>query len=184
MTKTDTFANIIAEYYNEIKRKFISGLKDKGYKFDEDILSDTFISCNTALKEKLLTKEEAVKYFWTSYINKIKSQPARNIIYMDEITPINEEDEYIEYDEFGAVSEYNMDIDNIYNYILDKVEEKFGIDIVNVWTKHVCDNKKISELREEYNDVNVEYQIKKVRKYVDKLIKTDKILMEMIKNFR
>lgn len=183
MTKTNTFANIVAENYSEIKRNFISGLKGKSYKFDEDILSDTFISCNTSLKDKLLTKEDAIKYFWTSYINKLKSQPVRNTVYIDEIVTLDE-DCNANYDDFGFVAEYDNDIDDIYNYILDKLYEKFGEYFTNIWKQHVCDNKKTNDLIVEYSDSDLNYQFKKIRRYIDKLLKTDNTLMEMIKNFK
>ena len=45
---TSNFADIIASNYEEIKRNFKSGLRDRGYDWDEDLMNDAFISCNSA----------------------------------------------------------------------------------------------------------------------------------------
>ena len=116
MDMVETFANIIANNYEEIKKKLITGLKNKNYKYDEDLMQDTILCCITSLKDKPMTKEEAIKYFWTSYINKLKTQPPTIYVYMEDM--VEEQDDEIKYDEFGICESYNKDIDVIYDYVV------------------------------------------------------------------
>ena len=67
------FSDIVAENFNEIYKNFRIGLKSKGYAFSEDIMNDAFISCVTTLKDKQMSKQEALKYYWTAYINRFKT---------------------------------------------------------------------------------------------------------------
>ena len=34
---------------------------------------DTYIKCDNVLEDKIMDKKEALKYFWTAYINKLKN---------------------------------------------------------------------------------------------------------------
>ena len=87
-----TFSDLVRMNYDSIVQNFKSGLKRQGYVYDEDIMNDAFISCVNALKDKLMTQDEAIKYYWTSYINKLKTKSKHK--YYEEVW--DEEDEELE----------------------------------------------------------------------------------------
>ena len=120
---TTTFAEVVAHNYDEIKRNFKAGLKDKGYPWDEDIMNDAFISCNSALKDKPITKSDAIKYYWTAYINKFKSQKLKE----EDIASLDD----IDYD---CIDEpYINDIDKIYDIVIAELQDEFGIRETYIW---------------------------------------------------
>ena len=124
-TTKSHFADIIADNFYEIIDNFKRGLKSKGFGYDEDILSDTFISCNTVLKDKLMTKEEGINYFWVAYLNKLKThaQQKSNVVYIDDLTFDGE----VECPELDIIDEtYNKDIDILYDYIMEIKENYTG----------------------------------------------------------
>lgn len=182
--KTNTFADIIAENFEEIRNNFKKGLINKGYSFDEDLMNDAFISCNDTLKDKELTKTEAIKYYWTAYINKFKTAEANKkpIVSFDDIvegydTDIDEEIDIIN-------EPYNEDIDKIYNYIIEKIQDHFGLKLWYIWELHVCYGKspKQIECMGIVEDINYNSFCKKVKRFINKLIEEDDSLKELIKN--
>ena len=64
-----TFNDIVASNLDEIKKNFTIGLKKNGYLFDEDMFVDVGIRCATTLKDREMSKDECIKYFWTAYNN-------------------------------------------------------------------------------------------------------------------
>lgn len=180
--KKSYFADIVADNFYEIRDNFKKGLKGKGYKYDEDVLSDAFISCNTALKDKYLTKEEAVKYYWTAYINKLKSKSAKNsnIVYISDIS--YNDDIFEQYKDIDVIDEqYNEDVDILYNYIMSKVEEKYGEYETRIFDLHICQGVHTKELiKMGYTDVNFEYLTKKIKRYIKNHIINNKEINDQI----
>lgn len=183
--KKSHFADIVADNFYEIRNNFKRGLKGKGYEYDEDVLSDAFISCNTALKDKYLTKEEAVKYYWTAYINNLKSKSAKNsnTIYISDIS--YNDNIFEQYKDIDIMDEqYNEDVDILYNYIMSKVEEKYGEYETRIFELHICQGVHTKELIEMgYTDVNFEYLTKKIKRYIKThIIKNDSKVQELLYN--
>lgn len=182
--KTDTFANIIAEKFEEIRDNFKKGLANKGYIFDEDLMNDAFISCNNTLKDNKLTEKEAIKYYWTAYINKFKTAEANKkpIVSFDDIvegydTDIDEE--------IDVVNEpYNEDIDKIYNIILDEIRDNYGLKLAYIWELHVCYGKTPKQIRSMGIDDEINYNsfCKKVKRFINRTINGNESLKELIKN--
>lgn len=71
---TGTFMNIVAYKYKEIKTLFKSRLMKIGIQFDEDLFNDSFIKCATKFNDDIITYDVVIKYFWTTYLNTIKSE--------------------------------------------------------------------------------------------------------------
>lgn len=175
MDKLKKFSDIIAENFIEISENFKVGLKSKGYQYDEDVMNDAFISSNSALKDKLMDKQEAIKYYWTSYINKYKTK----------ITKKNETCEDLDIDEdlLNEIIEtranktlYNKDIDDMYGIIIDELKEHFGEQEINEWVDHICYGKP-------YKGEHLDYLTKKIRRYIlHKAIGKNKILKELVEN--
>ena len=175
MDNLKKFSDIIAENFIEISENFNVGLKSKGYRYDEDIMNDAFISSNSALKDKLMDKSEAVKYYWTSYINKYKTYLAKKSETLEELDI--EEDELNKImEEKATITAYNKDIDDLYTIIQDELKDHFGEDEIEEWIQHVCYGKP-------YKSGNINYLTKKIRRYIsNKAIYKNKILKELIEN--
>ena len=171
-----TFPHIVAEYYNEIVRNFRTGLKSHGYQYDEDIMNDAFISCYNTLKDKELTKQEALKYYWVAYVNKYKTrQEHENII--DCYDNVEEEFEDIELDH------YNSTIDKIYDIIISGVQDHFGVRKATIWEMYACQGKSSKEIRAMgFNDIdNYAYFTKQVKRYIkNHIIAENRELQELI----
>lgn len=175
MDELKKFSDIIAENFIEISENFKVGLKSKGYRYDEDIMNDAFISSNSALKDKLMDKSEAIKYYWTSYINKYKSYLTKKSETCEELD-IEEDilNEIIE--ERASKTAYNKDIDDLYIIIQEELKEYFGNEEIDEWIQHVCYGKP-------YKSGNINYLTKKIRRYIsNKAIYKNKILKELIEN--
>lgn len=156
------FSTIISENFIEIRNNFIIGLKNHGYEYNEDILADTFIKCNTTLRDKKLTKKDSIKYFWTAYLNRLRNEYKKTHNKRESL------------DESVPVMDYQYDdtMDELYDYILNIITEKFGKNIAKAWEEYMCYGKTYKYVVEKYNlSKNFQYYIKKI----NKLLKTDLI---------
>jgi len=171
----NTFANIVADNFQEIQRNFKAGLRDKGYRYDEDIMNDAFISCIKSLKDRTLPKKEAIKYYWTAYINKYKTMISKNKLkYVDVLDDIDEEDE-----------KYDDTIDEIYDIIISEVRDHFGLRKAYIWDLYVCQGKSAKEIRNMgIMDVdNFVYFTRSIKRYIQNhVIPKNKKLQELILN--
>lgn len=173
---TTTFAEVVAYNYEEIKRNFKAGLKDKGYPWDEDIMNDAFISCNSALKDKPITKSDAIKYYWTAYINKFKGQKLKE----EDTTSLDD----IDYD---CVDEpYVSDIDKIYDMVISELQDEFGIRKTYIWELYELRGVSSKKLKAMGFDVdNFTYFNKKIKRYIKKrIIPNNPILKDLVKGLR
>lgn len=166
-----TFAEIVADNFSEILKNFKSGLKSKGYEFIEDLMNDAFISCNSALKDRKMTKQEAIKYYWASYINKYKSCMAKNrYVSLDE--------NYEEIDE-----PYNSGVDEIYDIIINELRDKFGIRKTFIWEMYACRGMSAKEIKGMgFDEIeNFVYFNRKIKRYIHHhIIKDNAKLKELI----
>lgn len=174
MSSEKEFAIIIAENFEEIQRNFKTGLFNHGYEYNEDILTDAFIKCNSTLKDHKMTKKEAIKYFWVAYLNRMKNNIKRNKISIG--IPEN-------YDKPDNI--YNDDIDSIYNNVLQILSKEFGQDTTHAWKKYICKQKTYKELVEsgEVGD-NFLYMIKKIRKFLKTSLHDHPQIKELLENIR
>lgn len=169
----DKFSNIIASNFVEIKKNFKTGLKNSGYKWDEDIFMDAYIKCDSVLKDKIMDKKEALRYYWTAYINKIKNKYKSRYVVMDEI-PEN-------YDKIDE--EYNEDKDLICEIMYEAVVKKFGKSIANAWVDHRCFGKKADIIMKEYGfDQDFHYILKRIKKYINEDLMENKYFNELRNN--
>lgn len=168
------FVEIISQNFAEIKNNFKSGLGKLGYEYSEDILADTFIKCNSALNDKKLTKKEAIKYFWTAYINTLKNIKVKNkkFIEMPEnIDMINEE--------------YNNDIDKLYDAVIKMLYDKFGEEDINIWIQYKFNKTTFNEILNIYNnDKSLQYMFKKIGKFLKHNIYNDKNIIKILDDIR
>ena len=169
-----SFADIVANNYDEIKRNFKAGLKDRGYEWDEDLLNDAFISCNSALKDKPISKTEALKYFWTSYINKFKSKQSKK----------KPEESIEDYDVDPICPVYNQEIDKLYKAIVSAVQDEYGLRKAYIWELYVCEGKSAKEIKAMgFNDIdNFIYFSRKVKRFIKRYIAENPDIKELVKN--
>lgn len=170
---TKTFIDIVTENFEKIQRNFRAGLKDKGYSYDEDIMSDAFISCNNALKDRKLTEKEALKYYWTAYINKYKTKLLSN-----RLSLVND------IEDFDIIEDtYDETIDKIYNIVIEAIREKFGLKDAYIWEMYVCQGKSAKAIRNlGFNVDNFVYFTRKIKRFItNHLIQNNKELQELIK---
>lgn len=170
----NTFQNIIIENFDEIQRNFKSGLKNNGYSYNEDLMNDTFISCCQTLGDKSLTKKEAIKYYWVSYLNKYKTYKTKTNRFV-ELDDNDYEDPEDEYDE---------SIDKIYDIIMNAIRDEFGIRDAYIWELYVCkgiSSKKIRQMGFNHID-NFVYFKRKIKRYIlHHVIPDNPELQELIK---
>lgn len=169
----NTFANIVADNFQEIQRNFKAGLRSKGYQYNEDIMNDAFISCIKSLKDRILSKKEAIKYYWTAYINKYKTMISKNKLkYIDVLDDIDSEDE-----------DYDDTIDEIYEIIINAIRDKFGLKDAYIWELYACQGKTSKYIRNMgFNVDNFVYFTRKIKRYIENhVIPNNKKLQELIK---
>ena len=173
---SNTFSEIVAENFSEISRNFHSGLVAKGYEYDEDIMSDAFIRCCTTLKDKQMTKQEALKYYWVAYINKYKTKVLKpHIIEM-----------YEDMTEFDDIEDekYNNTIDKIYNIIIKELQDKYGVRKACIWEMYACEGMTVKEIKKlGFDDIdNYAYFAKQIKRYIkNHIVKENQELKELIK---
>lgn len=175
MNKT-TFSNIVAENYDEICRNFRAGLKAKGYPWDEDIMNDAFISCCNSLKNKEITKQEAIKYYWVAYVNKYKTMINKSGLfeYHDDMEEVFEDLE---------TEKYNSTTDKIYDIIITGLQDHYGVRKAAIWEMYACQGKSSKEIRAMgFDDIpNYAYFMKQVKRYIkNHIIAENRELQELI----
>ena len=171
-----SFVDIVAANYDEIVRNFKVGVKNRGYVFDEDIMNDAFVSCFNSLKDKKLTKQEALKYYWVAYVNKYKNRQEHEQI-MDCYDNVEEEFEDIENEC------YNSTTDRIYDIIISGVQDHYGVRKATIWEMYACQGKSSKEIRAMgFNDIdNFAYFTKQVKRYIkNHIIAENRELQELI----
>lgn len=167
----DSFDFIIGKYFYEIKSNFQSGLKKRGLRFDEDIFSDSYLKCCETLGDKEMTKKEALKYFWVAYINRLKTP--------DKIKFESFEDSNIIDDD-----EYDHEIDELYNILMEFLNKKFDNRLVEAWRLHFEKGIKYDDLRKLGYDFNFNPEFKKIMRYIrNKLSNESSRYKELVEKF-
>jgi hypothetical protein len=121
--KTGTFMDLVATNYKEIKQLFKTRSYNMNYEFDEDSFNDAFIKCVNKFESEEITYETVLKYFWTSYINTVKT----NIIKESNMQCEELDEEFHDcidntYNEFFD-DDYSKEV---YNIIMNAITVKYG----------------------------------------------------------
>ena len=168
-----TFSYVVAANFQEIKKNFKSGLKNSGYMWDEDIFMDAYIKCDSVLKDKIMDKKEALKYYWTAYVNKLKNKYKSRYTIIDEIPE--------DYDVIDEV--YNEDKDLLCEIIYNAVKDKFGKPVANAWIDYRCFGKTAEVIMKEYKlDHDFHYILKRIKKYINEELMENKYVQEIYDN--
>lgn len=148
------FKNIMSANLEEVKCDFIHRLKKIGYVFDEDVFVEVGIRCAHALKDKLMTKPECIKYFWVAYINTIKSLLKIKSIRFQQLQ------------NFPTEPKYDENIDILCDIICKSVLERYGEEEYYIWRERVYEGKTYKELQEKYSDINILGLCRKIKKFI------------------
>lgn len=169
----DKFSVIVASRFQEIKRTFKTGLKNSGYVWNEDIFMDSYIKCDSVLKDKIMDEKEALKYFWTAYINKLKNHYKSRYAIMDVIP-----DDYDKIDE-----EYDKDKDILCELLYECIYKKFGKNIAEAWRDYRYYGKPSNIIIKEYGfDQDFRYILKRIKKHINDTLMKDKYMKELSNN--
>lgn len=164
LMENGTFMNIVASNYNKIKSLFTSRLYNMNMYFNEDLFNDTFIKCANKFKNEQISYDITVKYFWTAYLNTIKTDLAKtdnlNTELIDEEIHDCIDDVYNEfYDDDYAK--------NVYNIIMNAVTLKYGEDEMLVYSLYKYHNWTEKDLiLAGYNCDKLSDRIKKIHRFV------------------
>lgn len=130
-----TFIDIVSIKYKDIRISFNNWSKNRQLVFDEDSFNDAFIKCADHFKDTIITYNDAIKYFWTAYIHTVMNNKKHNSF----STELSESIDVID-------SNYNEDIDKLYNIIIKDIQQKFGDDAVQLIHNHFIHNTKDKQL--------------------------------------
>lgn len=151
------FLRMVNEHYKEIKNMFILNVNKLKMSFDEDIFHDTIIKCGEVYKDDTNDYKKIKAYLWVSYktnlINKLER--TKRMESFEELTDFDIIDE-----------DYIPEMDEMMDIVRYELYQEFNADIVNIWFKHIIENKEYDELEEESEIHNIHYQFKKIRKFI------------------
>lgn len=153
------FMDLISIHYKEIKTLFRARLKSNERPFDEDCFNDAFIKCAQRFGNNVITYDDAIKYFWTAFINTYKgsqSKASREFI------------ESIEGSDFDCIDDEDPSCAKyIYNIVMNAVEEAFGENDMMIYSLFKYHGWTENELIEAgYDCTNLNIRVKTIHKFV------------------
>ena len=149
---------IMKTRFHEIQNNFKCASKKMGYTFDYDIFIETFIKCDEKLKNKNVTEEQIIQYFWVSYSNNLKKEFNRkskiSIVGLEEASEIIDEP----YDDRRTF---------IYETMMKHIETNFKPHEVKAWYLHFAENKTYDELvKMGYDNINFHNSFRNINNYI------------------
>lgn len=171
--QSDAFLRSIEPRFKSFKDKIKRLSKSNNINFNEDVFMDTIIKCTETFPTINATDLDVDNYFWVAFKQNSFSTITRNK-FRNSLTIEEYGDNIID-------EEYNEDIDIIVDSIKYSIEEEFGEEIYTAWKLHVCDNYTYSELKDcGYGHLNLHNEFKKVKRFVQKIVKRDDMLRIML----
>lgn len=159
--KKDRFLEYIGNNFDKVKNKFEEYITNMGHTFDEDVFSETLLKCDTKMKDKEITGSEMQSYFFMAFKNNTlrEKKYARNNT-TDKIPENLLEEE--PYDE------------EVINDITRLIIENFGTELYGLFLLH-ANGKKYKELEEMTTLKNLKYKFRKIREFVRKNYKLERL---------
>lgn len=165
---------IMETRFHEIQNNFKCASKKMGYTFDYDIFIETFIKCDEKLKNKDVTEEQIIQYFWVAFSNNLKKDFNKkskiSIVDLEEASEVLDEP----YDDRRTF---------IYETMMQSLEKNFKPDEVKTWYLHFAENKTYEELIDMgYNNLNFHNSFRNINNYIkNQLPKENKTFKNIIK---
>ena len=151
------FLRMVNEHYKEIKNCFILNVSKMKMIFDEDVFHDTIIKCGEIYKDDANDYKKIKAYLWVSYKTNLINK-------LERTKKMESFEELVDFDIIDE--EYIPEMDEMMDIVQYELYQEFDADIVNIWFKHIMENKEYDELEEESGINNIHYQFKKIRKYI------------------
>lgn len=150
------FMGLISDHYNDIITLFKSRSYNIGIQFDEDIFGDAFIKCVKRFENEIITYDVAIKYFWITYLNAVKSQFANSIKY-----------NIVEIENALEIAEDSSNSSEIYNTIMDAITVAFSEEDMQIYRLYKYHNWSEKDLIEAGLDcTDLIKRIKEIHKFV------------------
>lgn len=150
--------DIIGVHYNEIKSLFKTRSYNTGVSFDEDSFNDAFIKCAQKFGNNEVTLELTIKYFWTAYLNTVKSNIAKD----NKLETVSLDTEM-----HDCAEEDNDYTINIYNIVMDAISTKFGEEQMMMYSLYKLHDWSKQDLEDSgYDMEDFEIRIKEIHKFV------------------
>lgn len=148
------FLNFIGANFRKLSNVFKKRMEKNNLPFDEDLFSDTILKCNEKLKDKNLSDDEIMGYFWmafkTNTIREFKYLRNNTINKIPDVSDDDNEDDYVT-EKFNRVTKLIID--------------KFGEELYRLFMLHV-NGLSYDKLMRETKIHNLKYQFRKIREYV------------------
>ena len=118
--------------------------------FDEDVFHDTIIKCGEIYKDDTNDYKKVKAYLWVSYKTNVlnKLERTKRMECFEELKDFDIIDE-----------EYIPEMDEMMDIVRYELYQEFDAEIVNLWFKHIVENKEYKELEEESGIHNIHYQV-------------------------
>ena len=160
------FMELISSHYDNIVSMFKSRLYGMGMQFDEDSFGEAFIKCHQKFGDNIITYETAIKYFWTVYINTVKTllsvQTKYDVVSIDTIEDLAEDNS----------GQYAI---RVYNKVMDVIEAEFGYESMMVYNLYKYHNWSINDLETAgYDCTDLSNRIKCIHKFIKTYCKQHK----------
>lgn len=151
------FLEMVSGHYQEIKQSFILNINKLKLDFNEDVFHDTIMKCAETYKDDANDYMKVKAYLWVSYktnlINKLER--TKRMDYFEELGDVDITHE-----------EYVPEMDEMMDIVRYELYQEFDADIVNLWFKHIVENKEYKELEKESGIHNIHYRFKRIRKFI------------------
>jgi hypothetical protein len=149
---------IMETRFHEIQNNFKCASKKMGYTFDYDIFIETFIKCDEKLKNKDVTEEQIIQYFWVAFSNNLKKDFNKrskiSIVDLEEASEVIDEP----YDDRRTF---------IYETMMKHIEANFKPHEVKAWYLHFAENKTYDELvKMGYDNINFHNSFRNINNYI------------------
>lgn len=192
MSDEELFLKHINDNYDKLKAKYRKFCQEKDYEFDEDVYSNTIISCYDAIQKKGGLNDNSSKGIEDYFFKSFKQNTQREKQYCRVAKrDFNVEDVNGKYEEWynnNFTSEKNKLMSDLYNdyatlYILNKVDEAFPSDESYLFRIKYLLNLTYKQLAEKTNAKKARQKVINVKNWVKENIKQDDIKKSFQYNF-
>lgn len=154
--------DMMEKHYHEIKETFKRNSKAHGFTFSEDIFSDSYLKCHEALKNKIMTEDEIIRYLWISFANNTKKsyRDAKHHLDIVEFMEDNDIPDTL-YDE----RRYELT-----DIIIKSIKSKFSKEEVDAWYMHFTQNKNYEDLKQMGYTFNFHNVFRNINNYIKKTL--------------
>lgn len=192
MSDEELFLNYINDNYDKLKAKYRKFCQEKDYEFDEDVYSNTILSCYDAIQKKGGLNDNSSKgiedYFFKSFKQNTQREKQYCRVAKRDFNVQDVNAKYEEYYNSNFTSEKSKLLTDLYNdfatlYILTKVEENFQSDESYLFRIKYLLNLTYKEVIEKTNAKKARQKIINVKNWVRENITKKEIDDAFYNNF-